>query len=248
MPRHADPAALADALFDGRPLRLAVVGYTVARDPAHPAWVAALLDALVDVVTPARLGVVTSPTTRAGSVDRVATAVALRRGVPVLHVTCAAFAGAARPAEIADRAERAAWAAAPRVVLPDRASYADAGAAASNALLVLGGGPQATLDFACAARRGHPVALALDPSLTAAPWDAARRRPAHAARYVAAQRDAWRDGAAPPWPDLACVSAPQRARWPAGWAEGVRGFDGASVDAMSRAIGAFLTRARADAA
>lgn len=246
MTRLADPAslaALAAAHFEGRPLRLGVVGYTVAREPAHVAWVASLLDALVDVVTPARLGVVTSPTTRAGSVDRVATRLSLRRGVPVLHVTCAAFESAARAVEIADRAERAAWAAVPRFVLPDRAAYAEAGVEAANALLVLGGGPQATMDFACAARRGHPVAVAIDAQLSAPPWDDARKRPVHAARYVAEQRDAWRDGTTPPWPELACVSARQRARWPGGWAARVGLFENAPADALARAIGAFLVDA-----
>jgi hypothetical protein len=243
MTRTAHPESLAEpaaAHFGARPLRLAVVGYTVAREVAHVAWVEALLDALIDVVTPARLGVVTSPTTRAGSVDRLATWGARRRGVPVLHVTCKAFEKAARADEISDRIERSAWRAVPRFVLPGRADYAEAGAVASNALLMLGGGPQSTMDFACAVRRGHRVAVALDAQLTAPPWDVARKRPAHAARYVAEQRDAWRDGTTAPWPDLACVSAKQRALWPEGWAARVGVFRDAPVVDIARAIGAFL--------
>ncbi len=239
-PAHRDPAVLADALFAGRPLRLAVVGYTVTRERAHPTWAEALLDALIDAVTPARLGVVTSPTTRAGSVDRVATLTALRRGVPVLHVTCTAFAKAARAAEIAVPAERAAWSRVPRLVLPTRAAYADAGAAASNALLVLGGGPQATMDFACAARRGHRVALAVDPQLGAPPWDAASERPLNAPRYLAAQREAWRTGDAPPWPELACVSAKERARWAAGWDDAVGVFEGGDPWALGPRVAGWL--------
>ena len=50
MTRLADPAslaALAAAHFEGRPLRLGVVGYTVAREASHVAWVASLLDCLL---------------------------------------------------------------------------------------------------------------------------------------------------------------------------------------------------------
>ncbi|MBI5518366.1 MAG: hypothetical protein HY909_31635 [Deltaproteobacteria bacterium] len=229
------------AHFGAGRLRVATAGYTVSLDREHPRRVAALLTALVAKASPEALGFVTSPTTRAGSIDRVTSEVALALGVPLLHVTAREFLGAARPNALRDPHLRARWEAVPRLVLPTREAYSQATAYASDALLVFSGRDASVSDFSFALERGNRAVLAVDAGLGALSRDPSTGRPVDAARFLKEALQCWSRGEEPPDPLPPTLSPERRARWGSAWQDRVLALSwGEPYEAHTRRLAAFL--------
>lgn len=153
-------------LGDG--LTLMPSGYSKA--PKNHAEYDLTLSNFLDGAIDQSLAVVTSSTT--GSVERMATAEALKDGARLLHVTAERYMNKYTPA-VSDFAleyqEQAA--AIPKMVLPDKETYLEGAVKASSSVILLGGRGAAVGDFKEAVESGKPTVVAVDLDAPSFAWD-----------------------------------------------------------------------------
>lgn len=177
--------AIADQKFAGRPVRLATAGYSAPpKDTPYELNTRTFLGALINTLGPDQVGLVTSPTADAGSVDAITTTIGQRAKVPVLNITAKDYVDYIDPSKFPESIDRAAYAAEPKFVFPDGARYSAATAVASNVFIATGGRDVTVGDFVNAIKAGNKVVVVLDQSLGGAQWDDAKGRPNNGAAYL----------------------------------------------------------------
>jgi hypothetical protein len=185
----SDVPDVAKNALAGRPVRLAVSGYTKA--PAgSEAKTADFVGAVVRRIGPARVGLVTSPTASAGSIDAISTELAQREEMPLMYLTAKEYVKYVDTKSLPTGIDRDAYSAVTKYVLPTAAEYSQATAVASNGLLVTGGRQAAISDFVHAVTQGNRVVVYEGSGLPSA-WDVAAQRPDNASGYIARQIEAF---------------------------------------------------------
>lgn len=183
MASASDIRAIADQVFAGRDVRIATAGYSAAPS-GYEAPTRELLEKLTEKLG-SRVGLVSSPTADAGSIDAITTSVGQKHKAPVLNVTAESYVAYIKPESFPADIDRAAFAAAPKHVFADAAEYSKATAEASNVFLATGGRDATIGDFVNALKKGNKVVLLDNPALPGAQVFDKRGRPENAVALLA---------------------------------------------------------------
>ncbi len=184
---------IADEAFAGRATRAQFSGYSA--PPAGTKYAentAAFVAAFTDKLGTGNVGLITSPTADAGSIDAITTMAGQSQHIPVLSITAKDYVGYIDPKKFPPGLDTAAYEGAPKYVFGSGDKYNQATALASNAFVATGGRDVTVFDFMRAIEKGNPAVLVVDQGVSSAlgdkaVWDKDKNRVNNGAVYLAEQ-------------------------------------------------------------
>lgn len=188
------------------PYRIATAGYSSVRNSEaaakYESSTKAFLEYLQNELGLRNTAFVTSPSIDKGSIDAITSQVAGFDQSRLFYITAQKYVKYINPAKFPAGVDIERFSKIPKYVLPDSIEYSRATAAASNVLVVTGGGKVAVDDFCNAIKQGNKVIIVNNPGIVDELWafreDKGLQVLINASKYLTEQLSALKDNEALP--------------------------------------------------
>ena len=183
------------------PYKIATAGYS---DPpeGYEAVTKEFLKTLDGELGSEKTAFITSPTTKAGSIDAITTEVEGFEDGTLIYMTSKDYIDYIDSSALPKTIDSEDYENTPKFVLPEQSKYSEATAKASNIFVAIGGRTATVEDFVNAVNHGNKAVIVDNTSLNLPAWSDKGNKINNATRYLTEQIEAVKDGKPLPYPEV----------------------------------------------